>query len=189
MKLAITGHTRGIGKALYQKCFEKGHHVTGYSRSNGYDISRESDRQRIFESISEYDVFINNAYSPKSQYDVLLGIVDHWKDQKKLIINVSSKSVYADVVPSFMKSYVEDKRSQMDFISQRKLKAVPAIMNLVLGLVDTEMSDQLEAKKLSPDDVAELLCKLIEFKDTIYIQDLMIDVPYQDWTDIRPRKQ
>ena len=104
-----------------------------------------------------------------------------------MILNVSSKAVYAKVVPDFMKSYVDDKQSQIDFISQRKLKAEPQILNLILGLADTQMSQSLEAKKLDPKKVAELLANLLELKDQIYVQELMIDVPFQDWDSIRPK--
>ena len=62
MKIAITGHTRGIGKA----CADVFRHDTiyGYSRSNGYDIK---DAEDIFKSAEDCDVFINNAYSPDDQ--------------------------------------------------------------------------------------------------------------------------
>ena len=36
MKIAITGHTRGIGKACADVF--RHHTIYGYSRSNGYDI-------------------------------------------------------------------------------------------------------------------------------------------------------
>ena len=85
------------------------------------------------------------------------------------------------------KSYVDDKQSQIDFISQRKLKAEPQILNLILGLADTQMSQSLEARKLDPKKVAELLANLLELKDQIYVQELMIDVPFQDWDSIRPK--
>jgi F0F1-type ATP synthase delta subunit len=187
MKAAITGHTRGIGQALYQELFQKGYHVVGYSRSNGYDISCEVDRRRILNESKDFDIFVNNAYSPGSQFDLLKELVAQWQGQRKMILNVSSKAVYADIVPDFMKSYVEDKKSQIDFISKQKLKATPQILNLILGLTDTEMSRSLEARKLDPKKVAELIASLLEFKDQIYVQDLMIDVPYQDWKDIRPK--
>jgi hypothetical protein len=187
MKVAITGHTKGIGHALYQELSQKGYHIVGYSRSNGYDISCEIDRQRILNESKDFDIFINNAYSPGSQFTLLKELVTQWQGQHKMILNVSSKSVYAEVIPDFMKSYVEDKKSQIDFISQRKLKATPQILNLILGLADTEMSQSLEARKLDPKKVAELIVGLLTFKDQIYIQDIMIDVPYQDWNNIRPK--
>ncbi len=189
MKIAITGHTKGIGQALYHELVQKGHDVYGYSRSNGYDICKEIDIDRILMETNDFDVFINNAYYPNSQLYLLKNKVQQWDNQKKLIINVASKAVHTEVVPEFMKDYIRDKKSQIDFIMQRKLKASPQILNLVVGLVDTEMSKSLSAKKLKTQDIAELLCNLITFKDRIYVQDLMIDVPYQDWTEIRPANQ
>lgn len=189
MKIAITGHTKGIGLALYNQLFENGHHVVGFSRSNSYDISNIVDRQKILEAIEGFDVFINNAYSPFSQSEMLKEIVARWESQEKLIVNIGSKSIYADIVPEFMQAYVDDKKSQIEFITRRRLKANPQIMSIVLGLVDTEMSQKLSAKKLNPIDVAKLLVKMIEEKDTIYVQELMLDVPFQDWSKIVPNAQ
>ena len=185
MKVAITGHTRGIGQALFNELTKKGHLVVGYSRSTGYDISEIDTQTKILEEIKDYDVFINNAYSPNAQLNLLKNCIDMWEGSKRLIVNVGSKSIYADVVPDFMKQYVLDKQNQVDLLNQRKLKANPQILNLILGLVDTEMSHQLDAKKLEPATVAELLSNLIELKDKIYVQDLVLDVPFQDWLYIR----
>ena len=44
MKIAITGHTKGIGKALYDNLSQQ-HEVEGYSRSNGFDISNNIDNE------------------------------------------------------------------------------------------------------------------------------------------------
>ena len=42
MRIAITGHTSGIGKALYKRCEEQSfprHEPIGFSRSNGFNIN------------------------------------------------------------------------------------------------------------------------------------------------------
>ncbi len=70
MKIAITGHTKGIGKALYNYFSEIGHEVIGMSRSNGYDITLNPDK--ILEQISSCDLFINNAYDGNSSQVELL---------------------------------------------------------------------------------------------------------------------
>jgi hypothetical protein len=85
-----------------------------------------------------------------------------------------------------MQDYVKDKQAQLDFINSRRLKAQPQILNLTLGLVDTQMSSNLIAEKLAASDVAATLIDLIEIKDRIYVQDLMLDVPFQDWDQIKP---
>ena len=43
MKVAITGHTKGLGKELYNRFDD----VLGFSSSNGYDISNNYERSNI----------------------------------------------------------------------------------------------------------------------------------------------
>lgn len=69
MKCVITGHSSGIGKALFEHYLKKGHDVVGMSRSNGYDISKNQDKI-IHESL-DADLFINNATSGNSQLELL----------------------------------------------------------------------------------------------------------------------
>lgn len=185
MKIAITGHTKGIGRQLTSALIENGHEVLGFSRSNDYDIGDQTVRDRIFSTLNDIDVFVNNAYDPVGQYQLLVGAVNMWEGTNKLIINVNSKSIYADVVLPEMKEYVDSKKKQLDFILQRRLTASPQILNITLGLVDTEMAEIFDAKKISPEDLARLLTHLIELKDKIYVQDMMIDVPNQSWNNIK----
>lgn len=83
--IAITGHTRGFGKVLFD-CTES----IGFSRSNGYDITNKKDRARIVKEINNCDVFINNACDNYGQIDMLYDIYDAWKDTSKTIISVGS---------------------------------------------------------------------------------------------------
>ena len=184
MKVAITGHTQGIGKAIFDELAKRSHQVHGYSRSNNWDITSLEIRNKILEETSDFDVFINNAYCPGAQFELLKSLVARWQGSKKLIVNVGSKSIYADVVPDFMQDYVKDKQQQIEFINSRRLQARPQILNLTLGLVDTQMSKNLLAEKLNVADVASTLINLIEIKDRMYVQDLMLDVPFQDWSAI-----
>jgi len=87
-RVAITGHTRGLGAALFER-FSVSDMVVGLSRSNGFDI-RKIDN--IIERIAECDVFINNAYDRYSQVDLLYAVYDMWKDKDKKIINIGSLS-------------------------------------------------------------------------------------------------
>ena len=185
MKVAITGHTQGLGKAIFDELARRSYQVRGYSRSNNWDIMSLEIRNKILEETFDFDVFINNAYCPVAQFELLKSVVAHWQGTKKLIVNVGSKSIYADVVPDFMQDYVKDKQQQLEFINSRRLQARPHILNVTLGLVDTQMSKNLLAEKLDVADVASTLINLIEIKDQIYVQDLMLDVPFQDWSVIK----
>lgn len=87
MRIAITGHTSGIGKGLYD-FYGKNHQVLGFSRSNNYDIKESSNE--IVEQIKNCDVFVNNAYSNFSQVELLFTVWEQWHNEDKLIINVNS---------------------------------------------------------------------------------------------------
>jgi NAD(P)-dependent dehydrogenase (short-subunit alcohol dehydrogenase family) len=41
-RCVITGHTSGLGLALFEHFKNKGWDVEGYSRSNGYDLNLRS---------------------------------------------------------------------------------------------------------------------------------------------------
>lgn len=57
MKIAITGHTKRIGKAIYD-AFPNS---LGFSKSTGYDINNKDSRAKIVQAISDCDIFVNNA--------------------------------------------------------------------------------------------------------------------------------
>ena len=44
MKVAITGHTNGIGLGLYNYFVDRGHQLVEFSRSNGYTMPEANDR-------------------------------------------------------------------------------------------------------------------------------------------------
>ena len=58
MKIAITGHTTGIGKAIHD-WFLGDADILGFSKSNGYDITNKDDRIKIINESMDCDVFIN----------------------------------------------------------------------------------------------------------------------------------
>lgn len=88
-KISITGHTKGLGKVLYNKCSN----AIGFSRTNGYDIQFKESRYQIIQESLNSDVFINNAYCGDfSQTHLLYELFDVWKHSKKLIINIGSET-------------------------------------------------------------------------------------------------
>lgn len=90
MKIAITGHTQGIGLALKDLYQQQGHQVVGFSRSNGYDISDATARKKIIEQSSDCDIFFNNAHCDFSQCDLLFELWQDWQNKKKHIVNIST---------------------------------------------------------------------------------------------------
>jgi len=68
-KVAITGHTKGLGKYIAEMFDYSNWNVTGFSRTNGYNI--ETDYETIADTIKGYDLFVNNAYADGYQLDLL----------------------------------------------------------------------------------------------------------------------
>lgn len=185
MKIAITGHSKGIGKALFEYFENHGHTVVGFSRSGGFDISHESSRQHILNTLASCDVFINNAYALKAQKQLLLSAINLWEGTTNTIINIDSKSTLMKNIPSYMEEYVRDKTEQKEIIKNRVFKARPHIINFTVGLVDTDMTREFDAKKIAPTDLAKFIYMLLEFKKTVSVQDVLVEVPDLDWNDIK----
>jgi hypothetical protein len=68
MKIAITGHTSGLGKFLFKK-YSPLHDCIGFSRSNGFDL--EKDYDVIAKQIKSCDLFINNSFATGAQMKYL----------------------------------------------------------------------------------------------------------------------
>ena len=69
MKVAITGHTNGLGKAIYNHFVSLGHEVIGLSRSNGFSIPEKTDE--IVKIAKSCDLFFNNAHVGTTQSDFI----------------------------------------------------------------------------------------------------------------------
>ena len=96
MKVAITGHTQGIGKRAYDRLCPD---IIGFSRSNGYDITNPTDRKRIIEESKDCNIFINNATTEFGQTLLFLELFDNWQYQNKTIINVGSIIAEIKILP------------------------------------------------------------------------------------------
>lgn len=180
--IAITGHTRGIGKSLSTVFAKHGCNVVGYSRSTGYDISDPSIRKKIIQECQNFDVFINNAFDVDGQFDLLQEITNSWEGTTKLIINIGSKGVYVPITTTH-DAYNKAKRKQHEFIKSRLLKGSPHLLSVVSGLVDTDMSKGWDTKKIDPDELAELIYFLSNSK--IQIQEIVLDAAGLDWGETK----
>jgi hypothetical protein len=97
MKVAITGHTSGIGKCIYERLTPD---VVGFSLSNGYNINDQSDRNRIIIESINCDIFINNASDSFGQTLLFLELFQEWKNNpNKTIINVGSRIAEVKILP------------------------------------------------------------------------------------------
>jgi short-subunit dehydrogenase len=97
MRIAITGHTSGIGKCAYTRLTPN---IIGFSRSNGYNINNPLDRQRIINESNNCDIFINNAAAGFGQTELFIELFKEWQTQDKLIINVGSRIAEIKSLPA-----------------------------------------------------------------------------------------
>lgn len=181
-KIIITGHTRGIGKALSDVFITQGHTVVGFSKSNGYDIEDENVRNDIINKIKDADIFINNAYHPIGQVDLLDRSIKQWHETHKLIINISSKMVHY-TRPGF-EEYVNSKKQQNQIIESRVFSNLPKLLNIVVGAVDTDMAKVWLSKKIDPNDLAKFIYDMVKYQDTLAVQQVVIDVPGLKWSEV-----
>jgi NAD(P)-dependent dehydrogenase (short-subunit alcohol dehydrogenase family) len=184
-KVAITGHTKGIGKCLYNIFLENGYEVTGFSRATGYDISEKSHRELILNQIQNFDIFINNAYAPQGQTLLLKDAAERLAGLDNVIVNLNSKTRLMSNTPDFLKEYAKDKQEQHDFIISQSFKGLPQIINVTVGLVDTDMSAVFKSKKIDPKDLASFIYQIILLRDKISVQDVLLEVPKLNWRDIQ----
>jgi nucleoside-diphosphate-sugar epimerase len=87
MKIAITGHTAGIGQALAKQYQLAGHEIVGLSQRNGNNIR---NTPKICDQIESCDVFVNNAQAGYAQTELLFEMAQRWSGTGKQIIVIST---------------------------------------------------------------------------------------------------
>ena len=130
MKIAITGHTAGIGKGIYDSLKQENEFFC-FSRYTGHDIVDSSAVEEILEATLQCDVFINNAYAPYVQLELAQKWYEKNKNSKKLIVNIgcyvttvlTNPSLFPDLMQEFStytelplwNGYFETKQGLEDF--------------------------------------------------------------------------
>lgn len=127
MKIVVTGHTRGLGKSIYDHFLQQGHYVIGMSRSCGYNVSLIEDYKRIVEEAKTSSLFFNNAYFGTCQANFLKSLFG-------FTTIITSGSMAADS-PNHSQ-YCKDK-SEIERVHKRLIKSNPCPMLLLkLGYLE-----------------------------------------------------
>jgi hypothetical protein len=74
---AVTGHTNGMGKKIYQVLEQKGYKVQGFSLSTGCDLRDYSQVSEMLNQIKNVDLFVNCAKPDFVQTQILYRLVEH----------------------------------------------------------------------------------------------------------------
>ena len=185
MKIAITGHTKGIGKACADLLSEE-HEIVGLCRTNGFDIQQTN---MCAMKIVPCDVFINNAYLSTFQSRLFEVVFKQWKDKPKTIINIGSRAQYehnfSGSIYSSDKRHLQHTTEHVTFGRQGGFDKQCRVMNLNPGYVNTDMANlDLSAdgmthkppadEMLTSEHMAELVKWMLDTPQQFEIYDLSI---------------
>ena len=159
-RIAITGYSKRIGKALYEAFPE----AVGCGREGGGDITTIDGRTMIMHESLNCEVFINNAHDGFSQVEMLNTMYRAWKDKEnKLIINIGTDAVPYTNWQVVHKQYPIEKmalHAQAEMLQHEERKC--KITTLALGHVDTEFNKNYDGAKLSYDNIIDTIKWIID---------------------------
>lgn len=167
MNIAVTGHTRGIGQALVEILQQRGHTVVCFSLDNGYDISNDESRRRICRESQHCDCFVNNAYAPTAQTQMLQDMMHCWRGQPRRIVNIGSIVAFITQHPQLDHAYLQDKLHQMEICNQNLFNNSPCVINVMPGFVDTDLVSDFLCPKMSTITAAGIIADVIESTEVI----------------------
>lgn len=164
-RVAITGHTSGIGKEIYEYCQFSGADVKGYSRSNGFDLSNGTG-DSVINDILRWDaeIVFNHAWFPRAQNKILKILHTQWKEKEKVIINTGSATCYYSIGASI---YESDKAELRDYCIAKAVdypyKNKCRIHNVSMGWTNSKILEGVEDGEyfIDPYEAALVLINLI----------------------------
>ena len=162
MNIAITGHTSGIGLALYNKFIEENYNVLGFSKKTGHDISLESTRQSILDQIQNCDIFVNNAWHITGQLELLKEVMCLWDGTEKYIVNISSNVKILPETFFVVKEIIEyrDSKKKLDEVMDNYTGTIK-ILNVLPELTNTNFNLGIEGFDISSGMSSEYVADLI----------------------------
>ena len=162
-KIAIVGHTRGIGKAIADLYRKKKYTVVGLSSSNGYDL--HCSQVEIMEQLYDCQLIVLNAYAGRGQMNLLKRIYGKFvfEDKKVAVITSTSGTPIGEDEEFLDPEYVEyckNKKTLIEYIEQLQqelLNKPLSVYDVCPDVVDTDMTKGLweDLPKLKADEVAE----------------------------------
>jgi len=169
-KIAIVGHTRGIGKAIADLYRKKKYTVVGLSSSNGYDL--QCSQVEIMEQLDECELIVLNAYAGRGQMTLLKRIYGKFVFENKKVAVITSTSgtpigTDEDLQNPEYVEYCKNKKTLIEYIEQLQqelLNKPLSVYDVCPDVVDTDMTKGLweDLPKLRADEVAEAVRYCLE---------------------------
>ena len=183
MKISVTGHTNGIGKAIYDDLLKSRHHLIGFSLSTGYNISVPEDRAKIIKESMSCGVFINNAFdyskwpteeNTDSQCLMAEEMFEAWKGQEKCIINIGSRiNDFTGFENTYKAIYAKQKKRLDQFYLDHSHEK-PYIITVRPGTTDTRVMKEEKVEKLQPEDVAKVVRFILDNKYNFLVRTITL---------------
>ena len=179
MKIAITGHTAGIGQAFAKILESRGHEIVGISRRTGDNIRRIEHTANLIEPC---EMFINNAQSQYAQTELLYAVWQRWQGKEKYIWNVSTQMVEQPIngTPDGqddlrMSQYRNQKIALEESSRQLRFKnAWPSISIIRPGGVSTQAQFD-NSNKADVDRWAQSIVDIFSHNANISISEISVD--------------
>ena len=162
-KIAVIGHTKGIGKAIAKLYKKKGFEIVGLSRSNGYNL--ENNQEEIIKKLADCHLIVINAYAGRGQFELLKRIYGafSYKNKKVAVITSTSGTPQGkdeDNISADYGWYCWHKENLIRYISelQEELFNKPlSVYDICPDVVDTDMIKGMweGLPKLKTDEVAD----------------------------------
>lgn len=172
-KVAITGHSKGLGQILFERYKKKGLDVFGASRQNGFDLNDNKKLDLFCDSIRDYDLLINNAPGPFQKH-VLRKMFQEWKGKEKIIMNIGSRTTQFSVAQAM--DYGTEKAA-LDFFArsaQHFGEKFPHVLLIRPGFFGGNRSRSKPVEKIEIADVAELVEFMVDNVDRFRIFDMVV---------------
>jgi hypothetical protein len=115
MKIAITGHTRGLGLVIYNHLISQGHEVIGLSSSNGYHLP--GSIEQVIKIAQSCDFFFNNAHAGIVQST----LIERLYDRCNIVTSGSMAADYDGTPYRVEKRIVEDTHKRFKKLTDRPM--------------------------------------------------------------------
>lgn len=146
MKCVVTGHSKGVGKYIFDYLVSCGHEVIGVSRESGFDLTTDIDR--VVEIAAGCDLFVNNAYVGDCQLQLLNQLHDK---VNKMIVMGSVASDYHQLIQS---EYSNNKLKLANRCKELSLLPVNKIVHIKISMLEDAVSGDV---LISFDEVVDVV--------------------------------
>lgn len=163
MKIAITGHSAGIGQALARQYELLGHEIIGLSKRHGHNIR---NIPKIADQIDPCDVFINNAQAGYAQTELLFEMARRWAGTHKHIMNISTMMTQSlvSVAPSLTEYWCQ--KTALETACLQLQQQYPTVRFSIIRPGDIATSvDKTVPPSADVDTWAATLVKVLDIAD------------------------